>query len=438
MHGADLEELLAAEAGLAIPSLSLRRALAGFVFGAELPAIPAPLDMTKEREAELIGVQPPRRALKDARRAIGIIDDLACIEEAACKELRMHIGRPALVHDLRLELRIKIIGLAPNDRQQLQLPPRQIGVLDEKAEDVAARALGDSLRLKASGFDTRALRLKIFRRVDIRLHIFARDGEASELFGAWLALGIARLWTLVGTMRIDEVIEAKAEIEEFLDAIASNQIAPAPHDGGVVRHRIDPFSDRLACDRIAALICDLEEAIIFEEIDVPVDMRHHELLVDERVALEEVRDARIIINDELVDPREAVFIALFEALIFHPKAIMRIADGEAFVGGDLAHLIIGDHLKDGLKEVEPEAVRGLDDLGLLFEEVSREATPGELRDRAHSPLLSAAFLPRKSWIEAKTASRSRSSLRMIFGSSGKSCFSSPRKRPEPYGLITWA
>jgi hypothetical protein len=62
-----------------------------------------------------------------------------------------------------------------------------------------------------------------------------------------------------------------------------------------------------------------EGEVVLEEVHVPVDVRHHQLLIDERVALEQVRHGRRVVDDHLVDLRQAVLVALAERSYSMPK-----------------------------------------------------------------------------------------------------------------------
>ena len=105
---------------------------------------------------------------------------------------------------------------------------------------------------------------------------------------------------------------------------------------------------------------------------MPVDVGHDELLIDERVSLEEVRVRGVVVDDHLVDLREAVLVALREPLVLHAEAPVRVAVREAAVRRDLVHLVVGEDLEDDREEVEPVARGDLLDLVLLVAQVLRE------------------------------------------------------------------
>ena len=110
-------------------------------------------------------------------------------------------------------------------------------------------------------------------------------------------------------------------------------------------------------------------------------MSHHELLVRERVALEQVGVGGVVVDDHLVDLRQPILVALRELLVLHPEAPVGIAAWEAPIGRDLVHLVIGQHLEDDWEEVEPISTRDLLDAFLLFPQIARQS--GIQRELAH-------------------------------------------------------
>ena len=162
-------------------------------------------------------------------------------------------------------------------------------------------------------------------------------------------------------------------------------IALARHDAAepraVVGHLVDPAPVRIVRARAlhgvdrapAGVEIRLPEAVVvLEEVDVPVDVSHDELLVDERVSLEQVGVRGVVVDDHLVDLREAVLVALGEPLVLHPEAPVRIAVREAAVRGDLVHLVVREDLEDGREEVEPGLSGQLLDPVLLVAQVRRQ------------------------------------------------------------------
>ena len=95
-----------------------------------------------------------------------------------------------------------------------------------------------------------------------------------------------------------------------------------------------------------------EAEVVLEEVDVRIHVRHHELLIDERVALEQIGVRRVVVDDHLVDLREAVLVALGEPLVLHAEAPVRVAVREAPVRRDLVHLVVREDLEDHREEVQ--------------------------------------------------------------------------------------
>src|SRR5690606_18679133 len=117
---------------------------------------------------------------------------------------------------------------------------------------------------------------------------------------------------------------------------------------------------------------------------------------DEVVATLEIRVARVVVDDELVDLLQTVDVALLELLELHAEAPVRIARRKPSVRGDHVDLLGVEELEDHLEEVEPEVDGVLADLlrpfGELGTEIGRE--PG-----SHRPF------PRKVLIERTMSSR---------------------------------
>jgi hypothetical protein len=138
-----------------------------------------------------------------------------------------------------------------------------------------------------------------------------------------------------------------------------------------IQRRFGSYVDGIDRPAAGVEIARAEAVVVLEEVDVPVHVSHDELLVDQRVSFEEVGVRGVVVDDHLVDFREAVLVALGEALVLHAPAPVRVAVGKAAVRGDLVHLVVGEDLEDGRKEVEPGLGREPLDAALLFAEVSR-------------------------------------------------------------------
>ena len=124
-----------------------------------------------------------------------------------------------------------------------------------------------------------------------------------------------------------------------------------------------------------------EVGVVLEEIAVPVDVGHDELLIDGVIAPHEVRVAGIVVDDHLVDFREAVLVAFLEFLILHPERPVRVASGEPAVRRDLVEVVGIDNLENGLVEIE--AVAAGEPLDLVLEEAKVRGQVRVVKSEAH-------------------------------------------------------
>ena len=130
-----------------------------------------------------------------------------------------------------------------------------------------------------------------------------------------------------------------------------------------------------------------EPDVVLEEVVMPVDVGHDELLVDPLVAPQEVGVAGVVVDDHLVDLLEPVAIALGELLVLHAEPPVGVPGGEPAQGGDLGELVVVEHLEDGLVEVEPVGPRVPLDLDLEVAEVGGEVVLGAHDRHRWSPHL---------------------------------------------------
>ncbi len=95
------------------------------------------------------------------------------------------------------------------------------------------------------------------------------------------------------------VFDREADVDEVFDGRLALNIHVSADAVAVIGHLVHHFSAGLT-----------EPLVVFEEVAVPVDVGHDELLVDDGVIFEEVGITGIVIDDQLVDLREAVAVAL--------------------------------------------------------------------------------------------------------------------------------
>src|SRR4029079_11651787 len=204
-------------------------------------------------------------------------------------------------------------------------------------------------------------------------------------------------------------------VDEVLDHVLAVASHVAAHARGVGRHRVDHLAVGLR-----------EEVVVLEEVDVAAHVRHHRLLIDERVALEQVRVRGVGVDHHLVDLRQAPLVALGELLEVHAEAPVRVARREAAVRGDLVHRLVVEDLVDDREELETAVTGVAFDLLLDIAQVC-----GESPERHYLPL------PRNSLMESMIASLPLISLVHTRSSSSTRTVRSLMNCPEPYGDSTW-
>ncbi len=272
----------------------------------------------------------------------------------------MPVRGPSFIRDLGLGLRSEIVCLLAHHRKDVRLPALERRVLDEEDEHVPLRLLGELLLLRPLLLQLLALLVEEPLGVDELRHVFAVRLEPPHLDGL-LGRLLARLGGEVRRVLVDEVLQRERAVDERLHRLDAHPVDDAPHAGGVVGHLVHHLA-----------VGVLEGEVVLEEIDVPVDMGHHQLLVHVHVGLEQIGIGRIVVDDHFIDLRQPVLVSLGELLVLHPEPPVRIAVGKAAIGGHHVDLVIVQHFEDGLVEIEPELVRVLLDLLLDVAEVGRE------------------------------------------------------------------
>ena len=213
-------------------------------------------------------------------------------------------------------------------------------------------------------------------------------------------------------MDVDQVVDRHAPVDERLDLVLAVPLDVPADAGRVVGHLVH---------HLAVGVREVD--VVLEEIAVPVDVGHHQLLVDGVVAAHQVGVARVVVDDHLVDLRQPVLVALAQLLVLHAERPVRVARREAAVGRDLVQLVGVDDLEDRLEEVEPVVAGVALDLLLELAEVRRQVRVVEAgrhvfirglglrigiaqcRNRSYLPV------PRNSLIDSRIASRSGMRLR---------------------------
>ena len=232
-------------------------------------------------------------------------------------------------------------------------------------------------------FESLLLLLDEFLRIDEFVHVLAgRDflHDGRFFFGVLFTFGSP---FDEHRMVIDQIVQAKTKINEAFDSFQSVFVDVLPDLGCVIRHDVHHFAVGLR-----------EPNVVLEEITMAVNMRHDELLIDQVVALQQIRVARVIINDHLVNLLQAVGVALVEALVFHAELPVGIPVREPTVGGNHVHFFEVEDLENGFVKIQSIAARVLLDLAVEPRQFGRQRLPVALnRYRHYFPL------PRKSLMD---------------------------------------
>ena len=230
-------------------------------------------------------------------------------------------------------------------------------------------------------------------RVDVLVHVLVRRAQLAHPAGLRL-LGPEVVFRPRPRRRMDGVVvdqplDRERGVQEVLDGLLAVALQVAAHPGPVVRHLVDHVPVGLA-----------EPHVVLEEVAVAVDVGDDHLLVHERVRPHQVGVTRVVVDDEFVDLRQPVRVALVQLLVFHPEPPVRQPGGEAAVRGHLVHLVVGDELEDRPDRVETVLDGVAEDLVLDRPEAVR--LPVALPRRAALRRFSHAHfpLPRKSRIES--------------------------------------
>ena len=96
----------------------------------------------------------------------------------------------------------------------------------------------------------------------------------------------------------------------------------------------------------------LKPSVVLEEVDVAKDMCHHELLIDDEVAVHEVRIRRVCVDHHFVDLGETELIGGLHLSVVHTETPMGVPSRKSAVGCNHVDFFVGTHLEDGFEEVQ--------------------------------------------------------------------------------------
>jgi hypothetical protein len=112
--------------------------------------------------------------------------------------------------------------------------------------------------------------------------------------------------------RVDEVLQRVAHVDELLHGAHPVAVHVPSNPRGVVGKGVDPLARGQAVHArdhhvlgaaggAAVLVGDLEGVVVLEEVVVAAHVGHHQLLVGERIALQQVGHAGVVVDHHLVD-----------------------------------------------------------------------------------------------------------------------------------------
>ncbi len=246
----------------------------------------------------------------------------------------MPVGRPALVDDLRPQLRREVRGLLAADAEHVALPvlqPRRLA--DEEAEQVLVRLPRHALARGVALLPPPQPALRLLVREEVGVGVGPR---------------LRRLRVDGGGPRSGRAMRRQrgAGVDQVLDAVPP-VLARVLLDAA--RGRADPAQERG--------VRDLEVAAAAEEVDVRVHVRDDQQLHDGGVAVEQVRLRRPGVEHELVDAREPAVVVRPVLVEGAAEAPVRVAARQA-AGDDVVHAVGRRELEDRLARLEAVAQRG--------------------------------------------------------------------------------
>ena len=271
-------------------------------------------------------------------------------------------GGPALVHDLRLALRVEVLRDLAHDAHHLALPGlQQGGVLFDEVQDVFLRLGREALGLQGQWLLAGAHRQGAPQLVDLLLRV----GFA---LGALLALPCQALLGGTAVAVHPEVGQRVARVQELL-------------------HRLQPMAllalgdEVLGIDQVvddAGRVCPhAEQVIALEEAVVPIGrMGDHQRLHGSGVFFHEVADAGVGVDDDFVGqshvPTPVAPLGGQKLLAVAPVPVVH---GHAHAGIGVHHLLGSDDLQLVGVGVQPEALgRGGNGAVVALDQLKRPVT----------------------------------------------------------------
>jgi hypothetical protein len=175
-----------------------------------------------------------------------------------------------------------------------------------------------------------------------------------------------------GGVDVDQIFDAQAPVDEDLDFLDADTIHVRANPLAVVGHRVDHLPIRVG-----------KVGVVFEEVAMPVDVRHHQLLIGQFVRPHQVGKAGIVVDDQFVDFLQAVAVTLRELFVLHAEPPVRVPRRKSAVAGNLIELIGVNEFEDRREEIQPMPARVGLHASLDFGQFRRQ---GGIKYRSHSTL----------------------------------------------------
>ena len=163
-------------------------------------------------------------------------------------------------------------------------------------------------------------------------------------------------------MRVDQVLDAQTEIDELLDFVLPVAIHVIADLHRMIGHGIEHLAIGFG-----------EPIVVLEKIHVTVDVRHHRLLIDERVGFHQIGVRGIGVDHHLVNFLKTPLVAFLKLIVLHAEAPVRITHGKTAECGKRVDLVAIDHFKNRFERIEPVFLGVLADLVPLSREFRGQA-----------------------------------------------------------------
>jgi hypothetical protein len=305
-----------------------------------LVATVPPVDLLQQSVTQVVGVQRPLRRLQHARMQVGEVHVLLVRQPQRPQQPQMPEDRPALVDDLRLPLRQEIEHLVAHDRDDIPLPVLQHRRIAEDEEQQIAE------RLPCGRRDRRRRRPGLGpRRATLQIpQIVERPGRRRT--PQLLRLLRAAVGRRVG-VGVDVLLDRQRRVEQPLHRTLPEAVLVPSDPLGVAVHRLHHLARGLG-----------EVDVVGEEVGMPQHMRRHELILQQRIHVEQIGIARVGVDHQLVNLAHAIVVHRLHLLERPPVRPVAEAPRHA-IRPELVHDRGRHHLEMRRERPQPMLVRQL-------------------------------------------------------------------------------